>query len=256
MAPQRHGPRLVRTSYGHFTWRPPCAPRASLDKYLSDRNIFRTKVVVKNETLISLYPVQLLLKSSLFRVNKRNVYAVSSHNRWIYFNQILKSIFLYMFFEPSVKLTLMSWKYGGNKKAECDKIVDPHTFLHLFFPPSCPDKLWGPPGLLSIGTRGIFPESKAVVTWRLPLHPIPKLRKLHLSHVTRSHGIALKHTNNCAFAVILLCDTACKRVIKTKCGSRAFYCHWDGTLVQSHVLLYQLSNCKQNVWNANCRSTL
>jgi hypothetical protein len=39
----------------------------------------------------------------------------------------------------------------------------------IFSSPHCPDRLWGPPNLLSNGYQGSFPRGKAAGAWSLPL---------------------------------------------------------------------------------------
>jgi hypothetical protein len=48
----------------------------------------------------------------------------------------------------------------------------------IFTSPSRPDRLCGPPSLLSNGYRGPFPGGKAAGAWSWPLQVVPKSRKI------------------------------------------------------------------------------
>jgi len=55
---------------------------------------------------------------------------------------------------------LVSWVWRSD-----DRSSHPGGGWEFFYSTPCPSQLWGPPSILSNGTRGSFPGGKAVGVW-------------------------------------------------------------------------------------------
>jgi hypothetical protein len=64
----------------------------------------------------------------------------------------------------------------------------------IFSSPRHPDRLWGPPSLLPMGTGGYFPGGKEAGAWN-PVQLVPRWRKCGSTHPLpiRLHGVVLNY---------------------------------------------------------------